>query len=103
MEKLIQQNPIQLLILFSGVLAVVLGALYKLGWLRIGGFPDVKTAPWTGVERRECAQHPALNQKVCSLYSKLEDVDKKLDSVAEKLHFVLGRIEERWGKISKSD
>ena len=95
MEKLIQQNPIQLLILFSGVLAVVLGALYKLGWIRIGGFPDMKTAPWTGVEHRECAQHPALNQKVCSLYTKLEDVDKKLDGVAEKLQFVLGKLEAR--------
>ena len=98
MDELIRDHGTKLVILFSGVLSIVLGALYKLGWIRLGGAKGLKTQPWSGVERRECAQHPALNQKVCSLYTKLEEVDKKLDSVAEKLQFVLGRLEERWVK-----
>lgn len=98
MEDLIQQHGLKIIILFASVLAIVLSSLYKLGWLQIGGHRGLKTNPWNGVERRECAQHPALNQKVCSLHTKLDEVDKKLDLVAEKLQFVLGQLEARWGK-----
>ena len=31
------------------------------------------------------------------LREKIEDIDKKLDTVAEKLQFVLGTLEARWG------
>lgn len=76
-------------------IAATLGALHKLGWLRLG---KKKADDWDGTERRECSQHPAMSQKVCALYTKLDEVDKKLDSVAEKLQFVLGALESRWGK-----
>lgn len=94
MDELIRQYPYKVASLISIVIAGVMWALHRLGWLRIGS-----RKKWDGLtERRECGQHPAMQQKVCSLYGKLEELDKKLDTVAEKLQFVLGTLEARWGK-----
>ena len=87
MEKIMLEHWYQIVLIISIVVGAVLLALYKIGWLRIS-----KDSDWDGVERRECAQHGSLNQKVCGLYTKLEDIDKKLDAVAEKLQYVLGRL-----------
>ena len=94
MIGLIKDHPVEIVGLTGIVLAAALYALKYLGWIKMGA----KTEDWNGTERRECAQHPALNQKVCSLYLKLEDVDKKLDTVSEKLQYILGALENRWGK-----
>jgi hypothetical protein len=92
LEKFVVENWGKIITIIGIVVAGLLGGLRKLGWLNLGNKPQ----EWDGLERRECAQHPALNQKVCSLFAKLEDLDKKLDSVAEKLQYVLGALEDRW-------
>lgn len=94
MIEILTKEPVKIITMAGFAIAAVLYALHKLGWLKMGQ----KVEDWNGNERRECAQHPALNQKVCSLYLKLEDVDKKLDTVSEKLQYILGALENRWGK-----
>lgn len=93
MDELLRDHGHSIIVLLIFIVATVLGSLYKLGWLR----PRPKT--WDGkTERRECSQHPLIQQKVCSLYEKLEDLDSKLDTVSEKLQYILGALENRWGK-----
>ena len=94
MIEILTKEPVKIITMAGFAIAAVLYALHKLGWLKM----ERKVEDWNGNERRECAQHPALNQKVCSLYLKLEDVDKKLDTVSEKLQYILGALENRWGK-----
>jgi hypothetical protein len=94
MIDLIMKEPVKVVTVTGFAIAAVLYGLHKLGWLSM----EAKDGKWNGTERRECSQHPALNQKVCSLYVKLEEVDKKLDLVAERLQYVLGSLEGRWGK-----
>lgn len=94
MDQLIRDHGHSIIMLLIVVVASILGALYKLGWIR----PKVKN--WDGkTERRECAQHPVMNQKVCTLHSKLDDVEEKLDLVAERVQYILGMIEARWGRL----
>lgn len=100
MTDIIKDHYIELLSLLSMIVAVVITALYKIGWIRIG--KSYQSKEWNGTtERRECTQHPVITQKVCSLYTKLEEVDKKLDGVAEKLQYVLGSLEHRWREVDK--
>ena len=94
MIEILTKEPVKIITMAGFAIAAVLYALHKLGWLKMGQ----KVEDWNGTERRECSQHPALNQKVCALYAKLDEVDKKLDIVAEKLQYVLGALENRWGK-----
>lgn len=75
----------------AGTIATLLGGLYKAGMLSMPG-KQYTQEKWNGTERRECAQHGGLTQKVCALYEKLNDIDKKLDRVAEKLQYVLGSL-----------
>ena len=94
MDELIRQYPVKVLSLAAVIVGGLLGGLYKLGWLRL------RERKWDGHERRRgepCDQHTHMSNKVCSLYAKIEDIDKKLDTVAEKLQFVLGALESRWG------
>lgn len=100
MDELIRDHLLRVISLLGIVIAGVIVALYKIGWLKVGqkDTEEIPTNRWNGHERRECAQHSALNQKVCALYTKLEDVDKKLDTVAEKLQYILGALENRWGQ-----
>lgn len=94
MDELIRQYPVKVLSLAAVIVGGLLGGLYKLGWLR---FSEKK---WDGSERRRsepCDQHTHMSNKVCALYTKIEAIDSKLDQVAEKLQFVLGTLEVRWG------
>lgn len=96
MDELLRDHGPAVILLFVVVLAAIIGAFYKLGWIA----PRQKE--WDGrTERRECTQHPIMNQKVCSLHGKLDDVEGKLDHVAERVQYILGLIEARWGRISK--
>jgi uncharacterized membrane protein YagU involved in acid resistance len=97
MDELIRDHAAKVVALFVVILSVVLGALYKLGWLKLK-FTPKHPEKWDGHERRECVQHPAMAQKVCSLHTKMDEIDKKLDTVSERLQFVLGSIETRWSK-----
>ena len=104
MDILFKEHGHTIIMLLVIVIASVLGALYKLGWIR----PKPRKDEWDGHERRECALHPLMDQKVCSLHSTLEDVEikmgdvaEKLDNVAEKVQFILGLVEAKWGKLSK--
>ena len=95
MAELLRDHYIELISLISFIVAAVILALHKIGWIKL----KKDTSEWNGTERRECAQHPIITQKVCGLYTKLDEVDKKLDGVAEKLQYVLGSLETRWRKI----
>ena len=106
MFDLIKLKPIEsITIAISGggfAVAAVLYALHKLGWIKM---PRSKTEDWDGHERRECAQHSGLNQKVCSLYEKLDDVEVKLGEVVNKLglvsenvQYLLGLFDKKWRK-----
>jgi hypothetical protein len=93
MDELLRDHGHSVIVLLVVVIATVLGAVYKLGWL------TPKQGKWDGkTERRECTQHPLMKQKVCSLYEKLEGLDLKVDALSEKLQYILGALENRWGK-----
>ena len=96
MDELIRQYPVKIFSLAAIIIGGVVGALYKMGWLRVR-----KYAEWDGQERRRsepCDLHSEMHGKVCALYQKMEQIDFKLDSVSEKLQFLLGSMEARWGK-----
>jgi|PlaIllAssembly_1097288.scaffolds.fasta_scaffold395637_2 hypothetical protein len=94
MDQLLRDHGHSVIILLILVIASTLGALYKLGWIR------PRDKDWDGkTERRECASHPVMTQKVCSLHKTLDDVETKLDIVAERVQYILGLIEARWGRI----
>ena len=95
LDELIRDHPTKVAALVAFIIAGVMGGLYKLGWLRVSNRKE-----WDGNERRKnepCDAHEGLNGKVCALYAKMEAIDSKVDVVAERLQYILGSLEARWG------
>lgn len=100
MDELLRDHPGKVIGLIIAVIAAVVATFWKIGWLNI---PKSKEPEWDGHDRRQCGQHPYLQDKVCSLYKKLDDLDEKLDALSNKMHIILGALEQRWGKRISRD
>ena len=103
MTNLLKDHFFEITSLIALIVGAVLVALHRIGWLRIGRPEAVEQ--WDGHDRRQCLDHPLMQQKVCSLFTKLEDLEEligvlteKVNTATERLQYILGSLEQRWGK-----